>query len=215
MSDIIREVDEELRRENWEKLWKRYGKVLIGAAVMVVVLTAATVGWREYDKSQRIKAADRFAVAVAETESSGSPAASADIMASFADSAPDGYALLARLREAKSRADSGDPQAAIAIYDSIAADDALDPLFRDLATLYSVRMQVAATDSAALIVRLATLDTVDGPWRYSARELTAILHLQAGDVEASRQVYERLADDLLAPRGLRARAAEMLRATGG
>jgi hypothetical protein len=215
LSDIIREVDEELKRENWQKLWKRYSRFLIGAAVISVAVTAAIVGWREYDASQRLVIGDRFAAVLADAESSDSPAASADAMAAFAAGAPDGYAVLARLREAKLRADAGDRVAAIAIYDSIAGDGSADRMFRDLAILYSVRTQADDGDPDALIARLSPLGAETSTWRYSARELTAILYLRAGDIEASRAAYQQLADDLLAPQGLRARAAEMLRAIGG
>ncbi len=215
MSDIIREVDQELKRENWQKLWKRYGKLLIGAAVFSVAATAAIVGWREYDQGQRLVVGDRFAAVLADAESSGTPAASADALAAFAEGAPDGYAVLARLREAKLRADAGDRAAAIAIYDSIAADGSVDIMFREIAILYSVRTQADDGDPDALIARLSPLGAETGTWRYSARELTAILHLRAGDIEASQTAYQQLADDLLAPQGLRARAAEMLRAIGG
>ena len=37
MGDIFREIDEELRQERFEKLWQRYGKVVIGAAVGIIV----------------------------------------------------------------------------------------------------------------------------------------------------------------------------------
>jgi hypothetical protein len=213
LSDIIREVDEELRRENWEKLWKRYGKFLFGAAVGLVAATAAVVGWRAYDKDQRLKQGNNFAAAVATAESSESLSASADAMAALAENAAAGYAMLAGFREAMLRAEAGEREAAIAIYDALAEDDSVEPMFRDLAVLYSVRVQTDTGDAATLIARLAPLTAEDGDWRYSARELTAILHLGTGDVAAAREAFQLLADDLLAPEGLRARAAEMLRAT--
>ncbi len=212
MSDIIREVDEQIRRENWEKLWKRYGRFLFGAAVGVVVVTAAIVGWREFDKSRRLEQGDNFAAAVAVAEASDSPSASADAMAALAEQASPGYAVLARFREAWLRAEAGEREAAIAAYDALAADGSAEPMFRDLAVLYSVRMQADVGEAAGLIARLAPLTAEDGVWRYSARELVAILHLGAGDTAAAREAFQFLADDLLAPEGLRARAAEMLRA---
>ena len=42
MSDIFREIDEELRRDNFAKLWERYGQYLIGLAVLIVLITAGT-----------------------------------------------------------------------------------------------------------------------------------------------------------------------------
>lgn len=214
MSDIIREVDEELRREDWEKVWKKYGKFVIAGAVGIVLATAAVVGWKEYDRSQRMAHGDRFAAAVELVENAENPAAAADAMAAYAKDAPDGYRTLARFREAKYRADSGDRAAAIALYDALAADNSVEPLFRDAATLYSVRMQIAEGDRAALTARLEPLMAEANPWRYTARELAAVLALGAGDAEAARQIYAPIADDLNAPQSLRGRAAEMLRALG-
>jgi len=214
LSDIIREVDEELRRENWEKLWKKYGKLAIAAAIALVLGTAAVVGWREYDRSQRMEAGERFGAVIAEVENTKDPAQAADMLAAYIPDAPDGYATLARMREAKLRADAGDRETAIAIYDALAADSAVEPLFRDLAALYSVRMQVDGGDPATLNARLLPLAVDGNPWRYTARELQAVVAMNSGDNSAAREIFTRLADDMDTPDSLRARATEMLRAMG-
>jgi hypothetical protein len=214
LSDIIREVDEELRRENWEILWKKYGKLLIAAAVALVLATAATVGWRKYDRIQRIEAGDNFAAAIAEVEATKEPAEAAQKLASYIPEAPDGYATLARLREAKLRADAGEREAAIALYDALAADSGVKQMFRDLATLYSVRMQIEDGEPATLDARLEPLAVDENPWRYSARELQAVIALGSGDSAGAREKFQRLADDMNAPDSLRTRATEMLRAMG-
>lgn len=214
MSDIIREVDEELRRENWEILWKKYGKFGIAAAVAVVLVTAGVVGWRKYDLAQRTQAGNEFSTVIAEVENTKDAAPAADMLAAYIAEAPTGYGTLARLREAKLRADAGDRGAAIALYDQLAADSAVEPLFRDLAALYSVRMQIDGGDASALDARLAPLAADDAPWRYTARELQAVIALNKGDSAAAREIYAGLADDMNTPDSLRARATEMLNALG-
>ena len=109
-------------------------------------------------------------------------------MAALAADAPAGYATLARFREAKYRADAGDRPAAIALYDSLASDTAVEPMLRDLATLYSVRMQIAGGDPAALTARLAPLTEEGNPWRYSAGELTAVLALSVANARQNTVV---------------------------
>ena len=47
------------------------------------------------------------------------------------------------------------------------------------------------------------------PWRPTAIELTAAARLKSGDKSGALCLYQSLADDLAAPQGLRARAAEM------
>lgn len=214
MSDIIREVDEELRRENWEKLWKKYGKYLIGAAVAIVLVTAGVVGWRAYSEYRSAQAGEAFAAAIERSEALAHPAQGAEAMARYAADAPDGYAMLAKFREARLRAEGGDNAAAVAIYESLASDGDIDPLFQDLATLYAVRLQIGEVDAGTLIARLEPLTAQDNPWRYSARELAAIVALEAGNIETARTLYALLSDDPAAPQQQRSRAAEMLRAIG-
>ena len=55
MSDIFREVDEEVRREQFRKMWERYGKYVIAACVLLVV---AVGGWRFYESNEAKKAAE-------------------------------------------------------------------------------------------------------------------------------------------------------------
>ena len=43
MSDIFQEVDEELRRDEFGKLWKQFGGYIIGACVAIILLSAAIV----------------------------------------------------------------------------------------------------------------------------------------------------------------------------
>ena len=43
MGDIIREDDEELKQERYEKLWRTYGRYLISLAVVLVL---AVAGWK-------------------------------------------------------------------------------------------------------------------------------------------------------------------------
>ncbi len=46
MSDIFREVDEEVRREQLKKLWERYSILIVAVAVLIV---AGVGGWRGYE----------------------------------------------------------------------------------------------------------------------------------------------------------------------
>ena len=85
----------------------------------------------------------------------------------------------------------------------------VDPAFRDLAILLSVMQGMPEADPKAAIARLAPLTAPGNPWRPTAVELTAAARLKLGDKKGALALYKSLADDLAAPRSLRARAAEM------
>ena len=50
-TEFIRDVDEELRRDQMKSLWDRYGLYVIGAAVLIVALTAGYRGWDAWQRS--------------------------------------------------------------------------------------------------------------------------------------------------------------------
>src|SRR5262249_60535309 len=64
MTDIFREVDEDLRREQLKKLWDRYGSYVLGVAILIVIATAGYRFWQYWQDSQAQASGDRFVAAL-------------------------------------------------------------------------------------------------------------------------------------------------------
>lgn len=208
VSDIFKEIEDELRRDNLAKLWQRYGYYVVGFLVAVVVATGVVVGWRQYAARLRADEGERYQIALDLMRGDKLQEAKAAFAALAQGSSE--RAVLARFEGAALLAKSGDPAAAAARYEAIAADASIDPTFRDLATILSAQYGLARGDPHAIIRRLQSLVDSAGAWRPSALELTALAQLKAGDKAAARANFQRLADDGTAPRGMRTRATEMV-----
>ena len=210
MSDIFKEIDEELRRENFAKLWKRYGIYVIGFVGFVIVATGVFVGWRQYDARQRAEEGERYQFALDLLHQDKLKEADA----AFAGLAQDSgrRAVLARFEEATILARSGNIAGAAGRYEAIASDTSVDSSFRDLATILAAQFGLTHGNPAQIIARLKPLTAGEGPWRPSAIELTALAQLKEGDKKAARTNYQRLADDQTVPQGMRTRATEMVAA---
>jgi hypothetical protein len=207
VSDIFREIDEELRRDNLLKLWSRYGRHVIAAAAAVVLIAVGVTVWRSHQLSLRRAESTRYAGAL-NLAQGGKPGDAAKVFAAIAGEGG-GYALLASFERATLLAKSGDQRAAVALYDQIAMSDRTPSAFRGLAVLLSVMQSMPEARPQAVIARLAPLTKAGDPWRPTALELTAVARLEAGDTTGALALYKGLADDPTAPRTLRARAAEM------
>lgn len=207
MSDIFREIDEELRRDNLLKLWKAYGKYLIGAVIVALLIAGGIVAWRNHQFTQRQAQSVRYEAGLSLLRQ-GKDAEAAKIFASVGDGGG-GYGQLAAFEAADLAAKAGDNKGAVADYDKIAASSDVDPELRNAATLLSVMNGFADADPAAVIDRLKPLTETGNPWRPTALELTAAAKLKSGDKAGALDIYKKLADDLAAPEGVRARAAEM------
>ena len=207
VSDIFREIEDELRRDNLLKLWSRYSRYIIAGAVLLALIAAGIFAWRQYLASERLAQANRYTAAAALARQGKEPEA-AKLFADVANSGG-GYGIPAAFQQAALLAKAGDRQGAIAAYDRLAASSSVAREYRDLAVLLAVAHQLPDGDPRAAIERLAPLTENGNPWRASALDLTAAAKLKTGDRGGALEIYRQLADDLAAPRELRARAAEM------
>jgi len=206
---FIREVDEELRRDQLAALWKRFGTLIIAVCVAVVAITAGYNGWVWWQEKQAAEAGDRYLAALQAID--GEDAAMARLaLADIATSGPAGYAMLARLRAAALAAQSGDTSTAMTGFDAIAADDGADPTIRDLARLRAALIALDTGDLDGAESRVETLEEAGNPWRHAAREIQGTAAFARGELTAARQLFATIQSDAEAPADGRSRAGLML-----
>jgi hypothetical protein len=203
VSDIFDEVDEEVRREQFKKLWERYGNLFIALAVLVVLGVAA---WRGYDY-WRTKQAEQFGAqfnAAATLAADGKHDEAEKAFAAIADKGTTGYRALAKLREA-AEIEKRDPKAAVAAYDDVAHNSSVGQPLQDFAALRAGMLLADSAPLADVDRRLAPLATGTGPFRHSAREVLAVAAWKAGDIAAMRKWVKMVNDDSETPPSLRQR----------
>jgi len=212
VSDIFREVDEDVRRERLQQLWERHSNLIVAVALLVVL---GVGGWRGYEWWEANKAAESGAAFEA-AASLGETGKQADAQAAFAKIAKDGssgYRVLARFREAAELAKT-DPAAAVQAYGVIAADGSLGRTFQDLAAIRGGLILVDSAPLTDLTARLEPLTSADRPFRHSAREILALAAWRAGDEAAAKRWLDLIATDAETPAGTRTRM-DVLMALGG
>lgn len=220
MVDIFDEVEEELRAERAQQLLKRYSGLIVAGLLVIVGAVGGWQGWRWYEARRDAAAAVQYltATSLADPTAAGSNAATRpaaiDAFQRLAASAPAGYATLAKFREAALQADSGNLQAAGALWDQIAGDSSVDPLLRDLASLVWAQHAIETADPSQLEARLKALAAPENPWRPLAEEQLALLDIRQGKSAAAKTTLQHLVADATAPNGVRQRASALLNRLG-
>lgn len=212
--NLFKEIDEDLRQERYADLWKKHGKHVIAGAVLLVVAVGGYQGWIAYDLNQRNQQSAQFSQALLAVQNNKAQDA-LSAMDTLAKDGSGGYALLARLNRAGLLARAGSPTEAAIAYLGIAADSSVDQIYRDLAVILASLHELDSGDPAELTSRLQPLTVATNPWRHSARELTALLARRLGDNAKAGKLFREIADDVTAPSGIRARAAELSAILGG
>lgn len=206
MSDIFREVEEEVRREQYEQLWKKYGDYIIAAVAFLVIGVAAFQLWRYYDARQRARASDEYQAAEALLDSRKPVDAAADF-ARLSKDAPSGYAQISQLQAADALLAAGKKKEAVAVYKQI--EGSSDTI---LSAVARIRIGWAIVEDAPrleLETLLAPLTDPTSGWKSVAREILAYSDYHMGATKQALAAYESLAGDKDAPMGVRQRADAM------
>jgi hypothetical protein len=203
VTDIFREVEEDVRRERIEKLWKAYGNYVIALVVLLFVGIAGWQLWQRHQDQERVRYSDRFIAAQRITN----PQAAANAFGDIARSAPKGYAILAKLSQASAMFIAGQRNEAIELFKQIAMDDS-----GTIGSVARLRAGWALADTASrgeLDDLLKPLEQPGSAWRENAQEILAYADYRAMDSKSALAKYSELMLDPEAPDSLRARARAM------
>jgi hypothetical protein len=205
---LFREVDEEVRRQKLQDLWKRWGNLFIAVSVAVILVVSCYKGWQYWELKRAESAARDYFAALALVEQGKSDEASRKF-AELEKSGHDGYSLLARINRAGELAASGKKDEAVKLYDEIAAKAGHAEL-RDAARIRAALLLLDRASREDIVKRVSGLNVPTSVWRNEAREILALAAYRAKDyAEADRLMNEVLTDQDTPP-NLRQRAQIMI-----
>ncbi len=208
---LLREVDEEVRRERLLQWWKRYGGWVIGLVVLAVAATAAWQYW--HWRTERLLDAEsaRFESARRELQTEKTPPSEAAKRwrALSQEFSSEAYRTLARIKAAGALSRAGEFEAAERAWGAI-AEQAPEQRLRYHARLSeaSVALARGANDRAREI--LQPMAVPENPFYHAVLELLGGIALSEGNREEAREHWQAIADDPAAPPALRNRVGELI-----
>ncbi|WP_394646408.1 tetratricopeptide repeat protein [uncultured Sphingomonas sp.] len=205
---FLREVDDELRRDQALHVWRRYGKALIAALVVALAAFGAYLFWQYRQEQDAGREGEQLqsaydALAANDTKSAAGP------LATLAQSHREGYRVLAIFTQADVLLQKNDLKGAAAKFASVAQDASVAQPFRDLALIRQTSAEFDTLKPEVIVERMRPLAVAGNPWLGSAGELMAAAYLQQGRRDLAGQVFARIAADAQVPRSLRQRAVQM------
>lgn len=216
MSDdgFIREVNEELRQDQMKALWWRYGPAAIVIAVLVVLGTAAYVGYDYWQQTRANRSGDAFSQAL-ELANQGRSDEALAALEELEETGHGAYPLLARMRAATVLANKGDFDGAVAAFDEVANDGSVPEVIRDVARLRAGLLLVDHGSYEDVASRVEQLAVDTNPMRHTAREALGLAAWKAGRLEDAMNLFEQIENDAEAPGNARQRAGTMTELIAG
>ncbi len=218
MSDdsFVREVDEELRQDRFNALWRQYRVFIIGGAVLIVALTGGWRGYEYWTESRANRSGDQFLQALQLSEAGDTDGAQ-EILDQLQKDGYGAYPVLARFRAAAVMAKAGNDDAAVSAFDAVANDPSIPKVMQDVASLRAALLLVDGGTFEDVAQRVQPLNNELSPLRHSAREALGLSAWKTGKSAEALALFEQIIADDTAPANLRQRAglmAELLRGSG-
>ena len=206
--EFIREVDDELRREQALTIWKRYGRWISGLVVGGLALFAGYLWWQNDRETKLGVEGEQLSVAMGEL-SAGKTDAVKPQLDTLATSKSAGVAVAAKLTNAALLLNKGDNKGAAAAFGVIAADTTLDQPYRDLALVRQTAAEFDMMTPEAVIARLKPLAIKGNPWFGSAGEMVGISYLRKGQNDLAAAMFGAVAKDETVPETIRSRVVQL------
>jgi hypothetical protein len=205
---FLREVDEELRRDQLAGFWTKWG---LWVAVALVAALAALAGFLYWQHRQTEAAGIEGEKLQAAYDSLGANnvAAASKSLAELAGSNRDGYRALAQFTQADVLLQKNDLKGAAAKFAAIAADASLAKPFRDLALIRQTSAEYDTLKPQVVVERLRPLAVPGGPWLGSAGEMVAVAYIRQNQRPQAGTLFGQIARDPGVPETIRQRAVQM------
>ena len=205
---FLREVDEELRRDELARAWKRYGVAALGAVGLVIVGFGGWQIWQWHEEGVAGTEGETLTSALEDAAAAHPDAAQAKLT-DLAGSHVEGYRALALLGQGDILLQKKDLRGAAAKYAAVAADGSIGQPFRDLALVRQTSVEFDTLKPDVVIARLRGLAVKGSPWFGSAGELVAIAYLRMGRRDLAGTMFGQIAREPGMSASLRSRAVQL------
>jgi hypothetical protein len=205
---FIREVNDELRSDQMRLVWQRFGRILIGIAVLVVIGTIGKVSYDYWRDAEASAAGDRFLAALTLAREGKSEEA----LAALTELEKDGfgsYPVLARMRSASLLAET-DAAGAVTAFTAISKDTSVPQALRDAARLRAAYLLVDTGTYEQVSAEAEQLATPQSTLRHSAREVLGLSAYKHEDYARAKEWFDAIINDSESPRNVANRAQMLL-----
>lgn len=202
MSDILRQVDEDLRKDRLLSIWRSY-RVYIAGSILIILIVLSGYQYHLFStKTKNEVIVEDYIQAINSTDIDISINRLVEL-----DKSANSYIVgLAKLKRAELYFTSGKNVQAINLLKSISSDDSLDQVIRDLALYKYLMVQLDVIEKDLYFEIIDSQNLSESKFKYLFKELRALKHLIHGEKINSLEVFESIILDENSPMNVKIRA---------
>lgn len=210
---FLREVDENLRRDQLRDFGKKYGGWLIAAVVLFLAATGGWIWWQQHQVERSEQQVERLGEVYRNIGSGNSKDAPQQLDA-LANSGREAVGASAAFARAALAVQQNDLKVAIAKYRELANESSLPKPYRDIALIRQTALEFDQIQPQEVIMRLEPLAKPGSPWFGTAGEMTAVALVKQGKRAEAGRLFAAIAKDKAVSENIRDRAVQIAGSLG-
>lgn len=199
MSDFFKELEDEIREERVVILWRKYGNLIIGLAVAIVIGTSGYTLWKYMSHQRKIKRHVSYSQAIILLNQGKKEEALVAFQALAKEGG--GYGKLAQLYEASLVSNPDE------VYTKIATQYVSDPAMGNLPKVLRGAREIGNSEA---MLALEPLSAPHNAWAPLSLELLALADLKRGDDTEAAKRYLKILKESSITTSEQVRASLML-----
>lgn len=210
---FLREVGENLRRDQLRDFAKKNGTWIIAGLIVFLAACGGWIYWQQYQVQRSEKQVEELSQVYTDIGANkiGAAPQKLDTLAQSGKKGVRASALFARAALALQQ---NDHKLAIAKYKEVAADGGLPQSYRDAALIRQTALEFDSLKPEDIIARMEPLAKPGNAWFASAGEMTALALIKQGKKQEAGRLFAAIAKDKTVPDGSRARSVQIASTLG-
>ena len=209
MSDILRQVDEDLRKDKLFQLWKKYGLYLIA---FIIIIVTSVIGYQisnSLNKTYNEKIVESYINAI-NNENINEQIL---LLTSIDDSKNSFISSLIDLKVSNLQIQSGNIEESLLMLDEISQNENSNLIIKDLATYYILMKNIDKITEDKFMSYLNSERINRSSFKFLFEELIAIKKLLSGEIDESKNRFQALIDYPTTPENIKIRASKFIEIT--
>jgi hypothetical protein len=205
---FLREVDENLRRDQFQDFFKKNGKWIALAVVLFLAAAGGFIYWQDYRNRQAAEQSEQLHAVFTDIAKNNRQTVP-QRLGKLEQSHSEVIRASAMLTDAALALDTNNRTAAIAKYRALADDKSIAQVYRDVGTIRLTALEFDTLKPQDVVARLEPLAKPGNPWFGSAGEMTALAYLKQGKKSEAGRLFAQVAADNQVPNSIRTRAVQV------
>jgi hypothetical protein len=210
---FLREVDENLRRDQMRDFAKKYGNWIIAALILFLAASGGFIWWQQH-QVKRSEAQVEEISTIYRDIGAGNAAKGPKQLDGLAKSGNKAIRASALFTSAALALEKNDHKLAIAKYREIAGDGGLPQSYRDAALIRQTALEFDQIKPDEVISRMSPFAKPGNAWFGTAGEMTALAMIKQGKKDEAGRLFAAIAKDKSVPDAIRARSVQIAGSLG-